>query len=183
MPWRTKDLFGVAALQQRPPIRRGWHLAYDDAFECRQRTRLPVIESAIDRFLAWFPRLNFERATSCSIRLEPFRGPGIIRGGVLLRQLGVHNDRHRYSQIGHGQLILAQEIDAEGVIIDDDELLGLFERPSLHLEGWEAANRHGTVKGPFHIVSCDWRTIVEFRLLTERKRHRHTVWGDLPTRG
>jgi hypothetical protein len=40
----------------------------------------------------------------------------------------------RDREIGKGEAILAQEVDAEGVVVDYDELFGLLHRACGHLE-------------------------------------------------
>ena len=43
-------------------------------------------------------------------------------------------------------LSLRRKLDAEGVVVDDFELLGLLERAGGHLEGREAADRDRAVE-------------------------------------
>ena len=68
------------------------------------------------------------------------RPHGSFSVALLLDQFGVVDRRNDHREIGHGQAVLAQEIDANGVIVDHDELLGLCQRAGAHLEGREAAD-------------------------------------------
>jgi len=53
---------------------------------------------------------------------------------VLLGELGVDDHGHGDAHVGEGELVLAQELDAEGEVVHDLELLRLLERPRFHLE-------------------------------------------------
>ena len=70
-------------------------------------------------------------------------------------------DRHRHAEIGQRQLVLAQKVDAEGVVVDGHELIGFFERAGLHLEGRKAADRYRAVERPFDVVGGDRGAVVE----------------------
>src|SRR5205823_1127960 len=93
--------------------------------------------------------------------------------------VGVDDARHDHCEIGHGEPILAREIDAEGVIVNDDELLRLGQRAGAHLEGREATHRHGAVERPFHVLGGDRCAVLEGRVLFEFERRRHRSDGEV----
>ena len=63
------------------------------------------------------------------------RPQGSFSVAFFLTSSRVIDRRHDDGEVRHGQLVLADEVDAECVVVDDDELLGLLQRARLHLEG------------------------------------------------
>jgi hypothetical protein len=81
------------------------------------------------------------------------------------------------------QLVAAQELDAEGVLVDHLELLGLFQRAGGHLEGREAAHGDGAVEAPLHVGGGDRRAVVELGVLAQLEGDRRCRRGHLPAFG
>ncbi len=67
------------------------------------------------------------------------------------------------------------EVDPDGVIVDDHELLGLLQRSGAHLERREAANRHRAIERPLHVLSGDRRAVLEFCILAQLERGGHVA--------
>ena len=169
--------------QQRPAIPSRWHVPLDDPLELRQRTALPVVEARVDDLGTRLPRFHLVRAATGGVGLEPRRRPGVGRRRMLLGELRVVDRRHRDREVGHRHLVLAQELDAECVIVDDLELVGLFERPGGHLEGREAADRNRAVVRPLDVVGRDRRAVVEFGVLAQLEGCAGPILGHLPAFG
>ena len=166
---------GVAALQQRAPVAGGRHHAPDDALDLRQRAADPLVVALHDDFGAGVPAHDAIGAAAGGVLLGVFHAPRVFFRGVLLHQLGVVDRRHDHREIGDGETVLAREIDAEGVVVDDDELLGLGERARAHLEGREAADGDGAVERPFDVLGGDRRAVLEGRVLLQLERRRHVA--------
>ena len=102
---------------------------------------------------------------------------------MLLHQFGIDDARHDHREIGNGKPVLAREIDAEGVVVDDDELFGLGERTGTHLKCGEAADADGAIERPLHVLGGDRRAVLEGRLLLQFEGDRHVadvhVFGEL----
>ena len=93
----------------------------------------------------------------------------------------MHGYDHR--EIGNGKSVLAREIYAEGIVVNDDELFGLGERTGTHLKCGEAADAHGAIERPLHVFGGDRRAVLEGRFLLEFEGDRHVadvhVFGEL----
>jgi hypothetical protein len=99
----------------------------------------------------------------------------ILFVGVLLDQFRMHDDRNNHRKIGNRQSIFAQEIDTDGVVVNDDKLFRLFERTRLHLESRKTADGDGTIQRPLHVFRGDLGTVVEGRVLAELEGRRHVA--------
>ena len=171
---------GIATLEERAAVAGRGDDTLDDATDLGQRPVLPLVVAHEHDFLAGLPALDLVGAASGEVVLAPFHRPGVGGGRILLAQLGVHDHRHRHADVGHGELVGAQEIDAEGAVVDDDELFLLLERASRHLEGREAADRDGAVERPLHVLGRDRRAVVELGVLAQLeggRRRRHVPVG------
>ena len=62
---------------------------------------------------------------------------------MLPGEAGIDYAGRRDAEIGEGKPVLAQKIDAKGVVVDDDELLGLLQRTRFELKRGNAADRDG----------------------------------------
>ena len=147
------------------------------------RAALPVVVAHVDDFLARAEGLDLVGAAAGGVVARPDQAPGVGRGGVLLHQLAVEDAGHRHGQVVHRQLVLADELDAEGVVVDHLELLGLFQRAGGHLEGGEAADGDGAVEAPLHVLGRDRRAVVELGVLAQLEGHRVAVGRHLPAFG
>ncbi len=166
---------GIAALEQRAPVAGVGHHAPDDAPDLRQRSALPVVVALQHDLGAGGPVRHFIGAAAGGIELGVFEAPRILRRGVLLHQFGIDDAGHDDGEIGNGQPVLFQKIDAERVVVDDDELLGLGQRAGAHLEGREAADGHGAVERPFDVLGGDRRAVLEDGVLAQLEGHRHVA--------
>jgi hypothetical protein len=89
--------------------------------------------------------------------MQIFGRPRITGRCVGLCDTRVDDHRNRHREVRQRELGLADEIDLEGLLVDDDKLLRLFERPGFHLNGGKAAERDGTIQRPFHVCGGDGR--------------------------
>ncbi len=94
---------------------------------------------------------------------------------MLLDQLRVHDDRHHHREVGDGEAVLLEKVDAESAVVDHDELLRLGHRPRTHLEGREAADGDGAVERPLHVLGGDGRAVLEGGVLLELEGDRHVA--------
>ena len=125
---------GIAALEQRAAIAGGRHHAPDDAPDLWRRSTGPLVVALEDDLGAGVPARDPIGAAAGRVLLGVFEAPGVLLGGVLLHQLGIQHAGHDHGEIGHREAILAQEIDANGMVVDHHELLGLGQRARAHLE-------------------------------------------------
>ena len=100
-----------------------------------------------------------------------------------LGELGVDDFGDRHRQIRQYELVGAWEVDAEGVIVDDDELIGRFHLAGAHLDRREAADRNRAVERPFDVLGGDRRAVVESGVLAQMEGHRLSVRRQLPAFG
>ena len=166
---------GIAAFEQRAPVAGGGHHAPDDAPHLRQRSAGPLVVALEDDLGAGVPAHHTVGAAAGGVLLGEFKAPGILFVGVLLDELGVVDRGHDHSEIRQRETILAQEIDADRIVVDDHELLGLGQRARAHLEGREAADRNGAVEGPLDVLRRDWCALLEDRVLLQLESDRHVA--------
>jgi hypothetical protein len=88
-------------------------------------------------------------------------------------ELGVEHRRHDHREIRQGELVLAQKIDAERVIVEDDELLGLLQAAGAHLEGRKTADGNSPVERPLHVASGHLGAVVEGSVTAQLEGDRH----------
>jgi hypothetical protein len=173
----------VALEQQRAAVAGIGHVALDHAAQFRQRAALPVVVAHVDDLLPGAEALHLVGAAAGGVVARPGQAPGVLRRAVLLYQLAVEDAGHHHRQVVHRQLVAAQELDGEGVVVDDHELLGLFQRAGGHLEGGEAAHGDGAVEAPLHVLGGHRRAVVELGVLAQLEGHRLAVGRDLPALG
>ena len=166
---------GVAALEQRPPVAGRRHHAPDDALDLGLRPQLPVVVALQDDLGAGGPFGELVGAAAGGVLLGVLEPPGVLLGGVLLHQLGIDDAGHDDREIGDGQAVLLQEVDAHGVVVDHHELLGLGHRAGAHLEGGEAADGDGAVERPLHVLGGDRRAVLELGVLAQLERGGHVA--------
>ena len=166
---------GVAALQQRAAVACRRNHAPDDALDLRQRPADPLVVALEDDFGARGPLHHAIGAGACGVLLGVFEAPGVLFRGVLLDQFGVDHAWDDHGQIGDRQPVLLQEIDAHGVIVDDDELFGLGQRAGAHLEGREAADADGAVERPLDVLGGDRRAVLEGGVLLQLEGGGHVA--------
>ncbi len=70
---------------------------------------------------------------------------------------------------------LRDEVDPDGVIVDDHELLGLLQRARAHLEGREPANGYGAIERPLHVLRGDRRAVLELGILAQLEGGGHVA--------
>ncbi len=136
-----------------------------------------------DRLGAGLPALDPVGAAAGLVVLQPGQRPGVLRRRVLLREFRIDDERHHDGDVEQQHLVLADVVDAEGVVVDHDELLRLLQRARRHLEGRKAADLHRAVERPFHVLGGDRRAVVEFRVLAQLEGAGHAVGCDLPAFG
>ena len=173
----------VALDQQRAAVAGIGHVALHDAPQLGHRAALPVVITHVDDFLPRAEGLDLEGAATGGVVARPDQAPGVGGGRVLLDQLAVEDAGHRHGQVVHRQLVLADELDAEGVVVDHLELLGLFQRAGSHLEGGKTTDGDGAVEAPLHVLRCDRRAVVELRVLAQLEGDRIAVRRHLPAFG
>ncbi len=166
---------GIAPLEKRAAVARRRHHAPDHAAHGRFGAQVPRLVALEDHFGAGRPLRHLVGAAADGVLLGVFQRPRILGRRVLLHQAGVEHARHHHGDVGDGEAVLAQEVDAEGVIVHRDELLRLFERTSRHLECREAAHRDGTIEGPLHVLRGDGRAVLEFRILAQLEGDGHVA--------
>ncbi|MEY9748986.1 hypothetical protein ABIF65_008360 [Bradyrhizobium japonicum] len=166
---------GVAAFQQRAAVAGLRYHAPDHALDLRQGTADPILVALHDHFGAGGPLRHLVGARARGLLFCKLETPGVLLAGVLLHQLGIDDAGHDDREIGDRELVLLQEIDAHGVVVDHDELLRLGERARTHLEGREAADADGAVERPLHVLGGDGRAVVEFGVLAQPEGDRHVV--------
>src|SRR6202022_1928305 len=88
-----------------------------------------------------------------------------------------------HREIGQGELGLAQKVDADRVVVEDDELLGLLQAAGGHLEGRKTAYRDGAVEGPFDVVGGHRGPVVEGGTTAELEGDRHAFRRDVEILG
>src|SRR6516165_5138432 len=112
----------------------------------RQRAALPVVVAFQYDLRTSRPVRDLKGATADGVELGIFEPPGILFGSVLFHQPRIEDTGYNDGEIGNRQPVLFREIDAERMIIDNDELPWLSERPSAHLKCGEATDRHSPVE-------------------------------------
>ena len=166
---------GVAALEQGAPVAGVRHHAPDDALDLRQRAAFPVLVALEHDLGAGGPVGDLVGAAADGIELGEFEAPRILLGRLRLHQFGIEDAGHDDGEIGNRQPVLLHEVDAEGVIVDGDELLGLGQRAGAHLERREAADGDGAVERPFDVLGGDRRAVLEHGVLAQLEGHRHVA--------
>ena len=146
--------------------------APDDATHLRQRAGFPGVVALEHDLGAGLPARDLVSAAARRVGLGVFERPRILFVGLLLQKLGVVDRRHHHGDVRHRQIVLADQVDPERVIVDGDELLGLLQRARFHLEGREAADRDRAVIGPLHVLGRDRRAVVEGRVLAQLEGDR-----------
>ena len=91
-------------------------------------------------------------AAAGGVLLGVLQAPRVLFGGVLLDQLGIVDRRHDHREIGDREPVLRDEVDADGVVVDDDELLGLG-RASPRPSGRSGSRRRVTARSSDHFTS------------------------------
>jgi hypothetical protein len=150
----------VAALEEGASCRCGGHDTPDDALRLRQRSGFPTIET----YEAYRVRCSIDDligAAAAHVGFGPFQPPGIVRGRVLLDQLGIENVGNGKSEIRQQLTVEAVVVDPERVLVHNDGLRRIGERAGTELESGIAAGRDRAVKRPFDILRRDRRTIVK----------------------
>ena len=160
---------GVAALEERAPVAGRRHHPPHDALAARERAVLPARRCARRPARAGRPFRDAVGAAAGGVLLRVFEPPGVVRAGVLLDELRVDDAGHDHGKVWNREAVLAQHVDPERAVVDDDELLGLLERAGLHLKGRKAADRDGTVERPFDVLRRYRRAVLEDRVRRSRK--------------
>ena len=171
---------GVAALEHGAARPGRGDVAGDHPPDLRQRPAFPVVEAREDGLASGPPALHAIGAAAGLVVAQPGHRPRIGGGGILFGERGIDDERHHHREIEHQHLVLADEVDAKGLVVDRHELVGLLEAAGRHLEGRKAADRHRAVERPFHVIGGHRRAVVEGRVLAQLERARHAVRGDLP---
>ena len=122
-----------------------------------------------------FQVVDLVGAAAGGVELGVLEPPRVLFGRLALHQFGIDHARHDHGEIGDSEPVLAQEIDADGVVVDHHELLRLGERAGAHLEGREAADRDGAVERPFDVLGGDRLAVLEGRVLLELEGDRHVA--------
>ena len=169
---------GIAPLQQRPARGRGGDVPRDDPAHRGLRAARPVLVADVDRLGAGLPALHLEAAGPGDVVLQPFLRPRIA-GAVLGREFAVDHVGDGDAEVRHQQLVLADEVDPEGLVVDGDELLWLLHAAGGHLRAGEPADADGTVERPFHVLRRDWTAGMELRV-AQLEGDAHAVTGFLP---
>ena len=133
--------------------------------------------------MAGHPPFELEGAAAGVVGFHPLHRPRILVAGVALRELRIEHRRHDHREIGQGELVLAQKVDADRVVVEDDELLGLPQAAGGHLEGRETAYRDGAVEGPFDVVGGQRGAVVEGGAAAELEGDRHAFRRDVEILG
>ena len=127
------------------------YFADDDALGCGQGAANPVIVAFINKLFTRAPARDLVRARSGGRRVQIFKRPRVIIGGMFQRLSRVDDVGHRNGKIGNGQFGRAIKLDDKCRVILGNELFGTLKAAGLHLNGRETTNGHRSVKGPFHI--------------------------------
>jgi hypothetical protein len=152
-------------------------LPADDAPDLRQRAAFPVLVALEDDLGAGGPVGDLIGAAADRIEFGIFETPGVLLGRLRFHQFGIQYTRNDHGEIGDGQPVLLREIDAEGVVVDGDELVGLGQRAGAHLESGKAADGYGAVERPFDVLGGDRRAVLERGVLAQLESDRHVADG------
>ena len=166
---------GIAALEQRAAVAGLRHHAPDHALDLRHGAADPLVVALHDDFGAGGPLRHLVGAGARGLLLGIFETPGILLGRALLHQFGIDDAGHDHGEIGNRQPVLLGKVDAHGVVVDDDELLGLRQRTRAHLEGRETADADRAIERPFDVLGRHRRAVVEFGVLLQLEGHRHVA--------
>ena len=166
---------GIAAFEQRAAVAGLRHHAPDHAPDLRQRTADPLIVALHDHFGAGGPFRHLVSAGARRLLLGVFEAPRILLRGALLHQFRIDHAGHDDCEVRNCQAVLLGEVDANGLIIDDDELFGLGERAGAHLERRKTADGHRAIERPFHVLRRHRRAVVKLGILLQFEGHRHVA--------
>ena len=166
---------GVAPFHQGAAVALRGDRAPDHLLELRQLAADPVVIALVHGLDAGLPARHLVGAAAGGVALGVFERPRILLGGVLFQEPGIVDARHDHREIGDGQAVFLDEVDAHGVVVDHHELLFVEKRACLHLNGRKAADADGAVERPFDVCGGNRRAVLEFGFLFELEGDRHVA--------